>query len=132
MQLTNYCNYVVYIHQYMYKCVKDLNWTSVHRKKILVNTEHLLIWLPSLFWIIVQVSHVLLIQLIKISVKNSCIGAPGWLSGLGLCLRLGSWSQDPGIEPLIGLSLSGEPASPSLSACLSAYMWSLSLSQINK
>ena len=32
------------------------------------------------------------------------LGAPGWLSGLSLCLRLGSWSQGPGIEPRVGLS----------------------------
>ena len=30
--------------------------------------------------------------------------APEWFSGLSLCLRLRSWSQDPGIKPCIGLS----------------------------
>ncbi|XP_045838346.1 protein Mdm4 isoform X2 [Meles meles] len=30
--------------------------------------------------------------------------APGWLSGLSRCLRLGSWSRGPGIESRIGLS----------------------------
>ena len=54
-------------------------------------------------------------------------GAPGWLSHLGVCLQLRSWSQGPGNEPLIGFpaqwrvcfSLCPSPHSCSLSLCLS-------------
>ena len=56
-------------------------------------------------------------------VKSSSLGAPGWLSGLSLCLWLRSWSQGPGIEPRIGLSAQQGACFPlSLSACLSAYL----------
>ena len=54
--------------------------------------------------------------------------APGWLSQLSVCLWLRSWSQSPGIES--DSLLRGEPASPSPSACHSA--WDLSLSLSNK
>ena len=53
-------------------------------------------------------------------------GAPGWLSGLSQCLRLKSWSQGPGIKSRIGLSAQQGACFPPLSACLSAYLWSLS------
>lgn len=43
--------------------------------------------------------------------------APGWLSGLGICLRLRSWSQGPLIEPQVLLSAQ-RWASFSLSLCL--------------
>ena len=64
----------------------------------------------------------------KIHLEVMCIpGAPGWLRGLSLCLQLMSWSQGPGIEPRIGLSvqqgacfLRSLPASlPTCGLCLS-------------
>ena len=58
-----------------------------------------------------QIIHYMLIKKIN-------LGAPGWLSGLSLCLRLRSWSQGPGMEPHMGSLLRMEPASPSLSAYL--------------
>ena len=36
--------------------------------------------------------------------RNICgLGAPGWCSQLSICLGLKSWSQDPGMEPHIGI-----------------------------
>ena len=35
--------------------------------------------------------------------KVLCLGMPGWLSRLSICLRLRSWSWSPGIESHIGL-----------------------------
>ena len=55
-------------------------------------------------------------------------GVPGWLSGLNHFLWLGSWSWDPRIESRVGLSARRGACFPlSLSACLSAYLWSLSV-----
>ena len=57
------------------------------------------------------------------------IGAPGWLSQMGICLLPRSWSRGPGIEPHIySCSLvRGESASPSPSAApLSAALLVLS------
>ena len=63
----------------------------------------------------------------QIEEKVNELGALGWLSRLSLCLRLRSWSQGPGIETCIRLSaLWGACFLLSLSACLSAYFWSLS------
>ena len=57
--------------------------------------------------------------------------APGWLSGLSLCLRLRSWSQGPGMEPRIGLSAQ-RGVCFSLSLCLPLCLLVISLCQINK
>ena len=56
---------------------------------------------------------------------------PGWLSGLGACLWLRSWSQGPGIETCIRLSAQRGVCS-SLSLCHSSCLCSLTLCQLNK
>ena len=65
-------------------------------------------------------------------IKLSPSGAPGWFSGLSLCLWLRSWSQVLGSSPTSGSLLSGEPASSFPSAAPPACPLSLSVCQINK
>ena len=45
-------------------------------------------------------------------IRNTDIGAPGWLSELSVCLRLRFWSQDAGIEPYIALPAQWGSTSP--------------------
>ena len=54
-------------------------------------------------------------------------GVPGWLSRLGIFLRLKSWSQGPGIEPCIRLAAQ-RGICYSLSLCLPLLLLVLSLS----
>ena len=66
--------------------------------------------------------------------ENTSVGAPGWLSGLSVCLWLEPSSQGPGIEPHGGLPAQrGACFSLSLCPTLSlVHAHTLSLSQINK
>ena len=59
------------------------------------------------------------------TIISHCVGAPGWLSRLSVCLHLRFWSQGPGIELHIGLPAQ-LPASSS--TFLSLYVLSLSFS----
>ena len=56
--------------------------------------------------------------------NNFCLGAPGWLSQLGICLQLRSWSQGPGMKPHIRLPAQwssllsgGSPSTPHPGLC---------------
>ena len=75
----------------------------------------------------------------KAVIQNRRRGAPGWLSRLGVWLRLRSWSHSCGFEPHVGLCAdSSEPGGcfrfcVSLSLCPSpVHVLSLSVSKINK
>jgi len=68
---------------------KNKNKTKQHNKKKLNKYPSLVLTRWSL-------------KLILLSLKWR-YGTPGWLSRLSGCLRLGSWSQGPGIESRIGL-----------------------------
>ena len=68
-----------------------------------------------------------------ISIKVLRMGAPGWLSGLGTCLRLRSGSQCPGIEPHVWLLAQRGVCFvlslyPSPCSCLPSLVLTLSLS----